>query len=69
MNRFKEPTRQEEDWQTVVEQVHEELSEELGREPTDVELNARLDYYESEADNMLDMMIDEAELIEFEDNE
>lgn len=66
MDRFQEPTAREEDWQRAVEQVAEELYEELGREPTDEEIAARLDYYEAEVDEMIDSMIDESKLTEEE---
>lgn len=67
MDRFKGPTREEEDWQLAIEMVHEELFEELGREPTDQELEARLDYYDSEYDDHLDSLIDEHRLIQKEE--
>lgn len=59
MDRFKEPTLQEDDMQAAIEVVYEELFEELGREPTDIELQARIDYYQSEAESQIDNMIDD----------
>lgn len=69
MDRFQEPTVREEDYQLAVEQVAEELHEELGREPTDDEIAARLDYYEAELDELIDSMVDDAKLSEDEENE
>lgn len=59
MDRFKEPTFDEDMMQAAIEVVYEELFEELGREPTDIELQARIDYYQSEAESQIDNMIDD----------
>lgn len=59
MDRFREPTFDEDMMQAAIEVVYEELFEELGREPTDIELQARIDYYQSEAESQIDNMIDD----------
>lgn len=51
MDRFREPTKLEEDRQAVIEAIAEELAEELGREPSEEELEDRIYYYECMADN------------------
>jgi hypothetical protein len=51
MDRFREPTKLEEDRQAIIEAIAEELAEELGREPSEEELEDRIYYYECMADN------------------
>ena len=69
MDRFREPTKQEEDWQAAMEMIYDELFDELGREPTDEEIHARADEYEDRHDSYIDSLIDDYKLIEREENE
>ena len=48
MDRFRPPTFEEEQTQIELERIYEQLFEELGREPTDEEIEAMYDYYMNE---------------------
>ena len=51
MDRFRPPTFGEELVQVELERIYEQLFEELGREPTDEEIQAVYDYYVEEYNN------------------